>query len=208
MSWLRWIPERGTLPPSPPMEASPDESALPVLFVHGVLGSPGNFEVPATMLAERGRAFVAPAYGEHGTGPIEESFEQILGFVEKQGLKRIDVVGHSLGGLMGLRLARRHPTLVRRLVGLGACYRGAPRHYHAPGVVKTVLGQAYLDLSTRFDAPMPEHTEVVSIVSDNDWIVPNFSSELGTVLRVSTRHEHLPRLGTEILDALSMELEL
>ena len=40
----------------------------------------------------------------------------VLRFLDARGLPRVDLVGHSLGGLVALLLAARDPVRVRRMV--------------------------------------------------------------------------------------------
>lgn len=51
-------------------------------------------------------------------GPIEieEMVDDCAALLEHLGLGNVDVVGHSLGGMIGLWLAAKHPGRVRRLV--------------------------------------------------------------------------------------------
>ncbi|MDC9826161.1 alpha/beta hydrolase [Devosia sp. ZB163] len=55
-------------------------------------------------------------------GPIElaEMVDDCAALLDHLGLERVDVVGHSLGGFLGLALAATHPKRVNRLVTLGA----------------------------------------------------------------------------------------
>jgi aminoacrylate hydrolase len=55
-------------------------------------------------------------------GPIEitEMADDCAALLAHLGLDAVDVVGHSLGGFIGLLLAVRHPTQVRRLVTMGS----------------------------------------------------------------------------------------
>lgn len=206
MSLLRWVPHRGTLPALPPLEQM---AGTPVLLLHGLMGSPGNFEHTVHGLLALGAPVVAPLYGRRGTVRIEQSFAELVEFTgavlaERE---RIDIVGHSLGGHLGLRLAQEFPGRVRTLVGLGAAFRGLPlppnlvvRHG-----VTIVMGRGAGDLMTRvpFEAVVPEGTRVVSLISDTDWFVPAASSEIGEIHRLhGTRHEHLPGLADAILTAL------
>ncbi|WBT08356.1 alpha/beta hydrolase [Corynebacterium sp. SCR221107] len=179
-----------------------------MLFIHGALASPGNFEVPAGMLASRGRAFLAPAYGQRGTGDITQSLEHLLGIVDDISSPQLDIVGHSLGGLLGLQIAQQRPGRVRTLVGLGACFRGVPRRLRFPRLMSLVVGPTVVQLTQtdRFGVDVPAGTSVFSIVSDADAVVPRSSSELGTVIPVhGIRHERLPSLGSEVLRALGYE---
>lgn len=199
--WVNWVPTRGTLPTSPPWR----EGQAPVMFIHGTLASPGNFEVPARLLARRGIPFAAPAFGERGTGDVDASLLELLRVVDSHPAEPLDIVGHSLGGLLGLQIAQARPGRVRTLVGLGACYRGVPRRPRFPRVTRAVLGAAYVQLTEvrRFSDAVPEGTRVVSIVSDADAVVPASSSSLGEVVAVrGVRHERMPQLGAVIIQAL------
>ena len=203
MALLRWVPHRGTLPPLPALE--PD-GPTPVVLLHGLMGSPGNFEATAQALLDVGAPVVAPLYGQRGTVAVESSFHELIDATSSLP-SPVDIVGHSLGGYLGLRLAQEHPGRVRTLVGVGACFRGLPlpprrlvRH-----AIPLVMGRGAGDLMTAdpFPAEVPAGTRVVSLVSDADVIVPAASASLGEVRPLhGVRHEHLPAQATAILDAL------
>lgn len=58
----------------------------------------------------------APAKG-NATGPVAAPVaEEIARYIREQGLNKPAVVGHSMGGTMGMMLAARHPDLVGRLM--------------------------------------------------------------------------------------------
>jgi pimeloyl-ACP methyl ester carboxylesterase len=88
----------------------------PLLLVHGFGGAAWNFSELAPLLA--GRRLIVPDLPGHGgssplPAPTLTGFADVLaGLLEE----RVDVLGHSLGGVVALRLAERHPSLVRRLV--------------------------------------------------------------------------------------------
>ena len=58
----------------------------------------------------------APAKA-NATGPVAAPVaEEIARYIREQGLSKPAVIGHSMGGTMGLMLAARHPDLVDRLM--------------------------------------------------------------------------------------------
>lgn len=184
-----------------------------MLFLHGILASPGNFEEAIRRLAAAGTPVLAPAYGNRGTGDIDKSLAELdalLGAELPADVPHIDIVGHSLGGLLGLRLAHLHPGRVRTLVGIGAAWRGVPlapgrRGQLMRGVLGVVGGRAYrqLLLAEPLPAELPAGTRVISVVSDADRIVPPQTARLGQVHPLpGVAHEHLPQQTDAILSAL------
>ena len=96
----------------------------PVVLVHGLLGHPGQFRVLRRFLVGRGfhdfATFSYPPRVDHqelarGLGRAIEAVCEATGEAE------VDVVGHSLGGLMARHvLERGEGGRIRRLVTLGA----------------------------------------------------------------------------------------
>jgi pimeloyl-[acyl-carrier protein] methyl ester esterase len=88
----------------------------PLLLLHGFGGAAWNFAELVPLLA--GRRFIVPDLPGHGAStPLPAP--SLAGFADAvAGLldEPADVLGHSMGGVVALRLAERHPGLVRRLV--------------------------------------------------------------------------------------------
>ena len=88
----------------------------PLLLVHGFGGAAWNFSELAPLLP--GRRLIVPDLPGHGASvPLPAA--SMAGFADVlAGLLDgpADVVGHSLGGVVALRLAERHPALVRSVV--------------------------------------------------------------------------------------------
>jgi 2-succinyl-6-hydroxy-2,4-cyclohexadiene-1-carboxylate synthase len=95
----------------------------PFVLVHGFTGSRVDFAEQMPALAERGRT-LAPdlrGHGASGRGAESEySFDQlardVLGFLDAVGVERCDLLGHSMGGMVALRIVLAHPERVASLV--------------------------------------------------------------------------------------------
>lgn len=88
----------------------------PLLLLHGFGGAAWNFTAMAGLLA--GRRLVVPDLPGHG-GSSALPAPSLAGFADVvAGLldEPAAVFGHSMGGVVALRLAERHPELVRSLV--------------------------------------------------------------------------------------------
>jgi pimeloyl-ACP methyl ester carboxylesterase len=97
---------------------------FPLLLVHGFTGSSLDWTDVVEPLA-RGRRVVTLDHRGHGespnTGdPVSYTFDQLVAdmsrLVDRLGLERFDLLGHSMGGIVAMRYALLHPERVRSLV--------------------------------------------------------------------------------------------
>jgi 3-oxoadipate enol-lactonase len=110
--------------------------APPLVLLHGLGEGAANWDGVAPAFAQRRRVY-APDLRGHGRSdrPGDYSAElmaaDVLGFLDALALGRVDLIGHSMGGLVGYLLAGDHPERVRRLIledvaALRPRERGAP----------------------------------------------------------------------------------
>jgi pimeloyl-ACP methyl ester carboxylesterase len=97
-------------------------SGPPILLVHGLGGTSLNWAAVAPRLVATGRVLVPdlPGHGK-STAPgslasLEPFAEALVALVEHEQAAPVPVVGHSLGGLVGVRLAVRRPEAVAGIV--------------------------------------------------------------------------------------------
>ena len=101
-----------------------------VLLIPGLASSPQVWASLAGQLSARHRVHLVdiagfagrpPAPSAPAAPPLAAGLAQALAaYIERNGLKNPAVVGHSVGGEVGLMLAARHPTAVGRLVVVDA----------------------------------------------------------------------------------------
>ena len=130
-----------------------------VIFIPGLSSSPAVWQGTVDHLAGRYRVHRihvqgfagAPAEG-NATGPVAAPVaEEIARYIREQGLTKPAVVGHSMGGTMGMMLAARHPDLVGKLMVVDMIpFMGAM--FGPPGTtaesVKPVADQVYAGQSS------------------------------------------------------------
>jgi pimeloyl-ACP methyl ester carboxylesterase len=101
-------------------------AGAPLVLLHGLSGAAANWELLAPRLAERSRVLVPDLPGHSGSAPLPaapslDAFAERVALVaEREGMLPAVLVGHSLGGLVALRLALRRPESVRGVVLAGA----------------------------------------------------------------------------------------
>jgi pimeloyl-ACP methyl ester carboxylesterase len=103
----------------------PSEAEIPVVCIHGLSRQGRDFDHLASDLAATGRRVVCPdLVGRGRSGRLRNADEYALpqycadinALIAHLGAKQVDLVGTSLGGLIGIVLAGQPGTPIRRLV--------------------------------------------------------------------------------------------
>jgi len=128
---------------------------------------------------------------------VAEMTPHCIAFCRALGLKSIDVVGFSLGGMIAQQLALDHPELVQRLILLGTAPRGGEGltfaelsseeqadpvafllgAFFAPSAVSQAAGREYMKrLESRTkdrDLPVSRNSAVAQLAAIREWgIIP------------------------------------
>jgi pimeloyl-ACP methyl ester carboxylesterase len=101
---------------------SPDPSAEPALYLHGLGGASTNFTDLADLLAPwlDGQAIDLPGFGRSGPPAggdysIPAHTRLVIDYLEQSDRGPVHLVGNSMGGAISIQLAARRPDLVRTL---------------------------------------------------------------------------------------------
>jgi pimeloyl-ACP methyl ester carboxylesterase len=158
--------------------------APPVLIIHGFLGTRGSMYMLERRLVDDGFVVVSFNLGTLNLRDIRRSaflihrkIERILAQTPSQ---RIDIIGHSMGGLIGLYYVKKlgGHARVRKLIMMGTPVRGtwaALMGVMTLGLWSTSSWQLlprsrFLDELAQ--GPMPPGVEVHTIAAARDWVVP------------------------------------
>ena len=156
----------------------------PVLIIHGFLGTRGSMYMLERRLVADGFVCVSFNLGTLNVRDIRRSaflihrkIERILAQTPSQ---KIDIIGHSMGGLIGLYYVKKlgGHTRVRKLIMMGTPVRGT--WAALAGVVTLGLWSTsswQLLPRSRFldelaQGAIPPGVEVSSIAAARDWVVP------------------------------------
>lgn len=112
------------------------------LFIHGLGGTPHDYESAVTFLSERGYSSLAMRVAGHGGRPKDLAMTHCADWqssidlaIEKlrQHAQDIILVGTSFGGALALDALRRHPDLISKLVLVNT-----PLSYRIGGAFQTI----------------------------------------------------------------------
>ena len=134
-----------------------------VLWIHGLGESGRCFEAIAAHPALAGAGALIPdlpGYGKTGRPetplPLAAIADHLAGWLAARGAPPVVVAGHSMGGVIGVLLAERHPARLARLVDIdgnvsaGDCtYSGRALERGLPDLIAHVEALAATDLAHR-----------------------------------------------------------
>jgi pimeloyl-ACP methyl ester carboxylesterase len=177
-------------------------SGPPVLLLHGYFATRGSLHLLERNLVRRGHVVMSYPLGAlFNLGDIRDSAgliaRKVESIVAQTGVTHVDIVGHSMGGIVGLyylkRLGGRHR--VRRLVMMGTPAQGT--WSALLGLFTAPLGRASLQLlpGSPFlrelaECPLPRTADVVSIGAMRDWLAPVACTVLEGVRHIAVPTGH------------------
>ena len=171
----------------------------PVVLVHGTFeNAQQNWSALAPYLEARGYCVYALNYGNNGTGEIHQSAIELKNFIEgfvlpNSGASKVDIVGHSQGGLMPRDYINNlgGNAYVDELVGLSpsnhgttnpGAYTQSPctacqeQQYNSPYIqsvnnpTETKYPVDYTVVQTRYDEVVTPYTSAFLAADDNTQV--------------------------------------
>jgi triacylglycerol lipase len=180
----------------------------PTLVIHGFLGTRGAMILMERYLKNLGFPVMSLTLGALNLGDISKSAkivaEKVIHMRERFDIDKINVVAHSMGGLIGLDYIKHYggAPSVRRLVSIGTPYHGAPIALASiifmpwtgllgKGVWQLLPGSSFL--TSLHQGSLPADVEIINIIAKNDGVIsPNRCVLEGARnLLISTNHAGL-----------------
>lgn len=114
-----------------------DGPKLPLLLLHGLLGSSANWLQLAGELSQQGHGCLVPDLRNHGRSPHDEVMDygamvaDVVALLDEYQLSRVMVLGHSMGAKVGMYLALEYPERVERLISVDMAPTQTPNRFGA-----------------------------------------------------------------------------
>ncbi|MEW5887827.1 MAG: alpha/beta hydrolase [Pseudomonadota bacterium] len=105
----------------------PFDARLPaVVFIHGAQNDHSVWGLQSRYFAHHGRTVLVPDLPGHGRSPgpvltsVEAMADWLVALLDAAGVARASLVGHSMGSLISLDAAARHPQRVAHIALIGS----------------------------------------------------------------------------------------
>jgi len=134
-----------------------------VILIPGLASSRAVWAPTAKALEDRYRVhlvqvagFAGDPAGANVDGAVAAGVaEGLAAYIQAKGLKAPAVIGHSLGGTIGLMLAARHPGLVGRLMVVDM-FPNLAMAYFGPGASREAVAKGAADFRQRIETASPD----------------------------------------------------
>jgi pimeloyl-ACP methyl ester carboxylesterase len=179
-----------------------DDRHPPVLLIHGFLGTRGSMYPLERRLADEGLCVFSFNLGALNSRDIRASsfliHRKIESILSQTSVRRIDIVGHSMGGLIGLYYIKKlgGQARVRRLVMMGTPVKGT---WAALAGVATLglwsksswqlLPRSHF-LDELSQGPLPADVDIFTLAAVRDWVCPLPSTRLRGATSVTVPMGH------------------
>ncbi len=128
----------------------------PVIILHGLFGLSDNWVTFGRQLGEHYSVYI-PDLRNHGQSPHSKVFDfpslenDLNEFAEENGLEKILLIGHSLGGKTAMFFTLRHPELVRKLAVIDISLRKSPPGNDHQALLTAMMGVDFNAAKSRSD---------------------------------------------------------
>jgi triacylglycerol lipase len=179
-----------------------DDRHPPVLLIHGFLGTRGSMYPLERRLADEGLCVFSFNLGALNSRDIRASafliHRKIESILSQTSVKRIDIVGHSMGGLIGLYYIKKlgGQARVRRLIMMGTPIKGT---WAALAGVATLglfsksswqlLPRSHF-LDELSQGSLPPEVDIYTLAAVRDWVCPLPTTRLRGSTAVTVRMGH------------------
>ena len=145
----------------------------PVILLHGWLGSWGLWQETMTFLASNYRTYALDFWGFGDSGKKRTSYEiadfvdLVDQFMDQLGIVKAPIIGHSLGGTVGLSVAINYPQRATKVAVIGS-----PIHGSSLDLVLKLFGVrpiAYIVHNTMWALKIGFKIASPVITSDKNW---------------------------------------
>ncbi len=160
-----------------------DPQGVPLLAIHGITAHGARY-APMSATVFAGRNVVSPDLRGHGNSPceapwnLETHVEDLIAVLDSLGWDCVDVMGHSLGGNLALRLLSAHPGRVKRVMLLDPAF-DLPAADMTGAARSTMPDDSFATQAELIEARRAGRSEAALPHSDADVLISSFAGDDG-----------------------------
>jgi esterase len=130
----------------------------PLIILHGLLGISDNWAGIARKIADDGYRVLIPDQRNHGRSPHHPVLnyyaltDDLSEFIEKRGLEKPIIMGHSMGGKVAMRYTLENPGSVSRIIIVDTSLRTYVRFNYHLNLIDAMLSVDFSKSASRAEA--------------------------------------------------------
>ncbi len=173
----------------------------PLIILHGLFGSSDNWHTVAKTFSVTHQVYLVDQRN-HGQSPHSDDInyqllaEDLHQFVEGHGLKKVDVIGHSMGGKAAMNCAVKYPDQIEKLVVVDIAPKAYPVHHDRLVAGMKALALDQLTSRNEADSMLAAH---VPDASERQFLLKNLVRKTGGgfewKINLKAIDKHLKELG-------------
>lgn len=180
-------------------------NGFPIVILHGFLGMSDNWKTLGKKISDQGFQVHLADQRNHGRSPHSEVFnynvlaEDLKTYCDEQGLNKIHLLGHSMGGKTAMLFAVKYPELLNRLMIADI----GPKYYplHHQDILEGLDSLDFEVLKSRTDVDMALE-EYVPDAGIRMFLLKNLywkeKNELGLRMHLKALIDNVSEIGVEL----------
>ncbi|MFJ6154372.1 alpha/beta fold hydrolase [Micromonospora profundi] len=178
-----------------------DEDKPPTLLLHAMGMTTGDWDVIASGLRVDRTVYAVDLRGHGasdwpGTYTMDLFAHDVIGVLDRLDIGAVDLVGHSLGGLVACRVTAERPELVRKLVleDIGFLHPRPPRLPERPAGDLPFDWHMVEQIRPQIDAPDPGWADIVARITAPALLIAGGATS-------PVPQQHIAELADRLADA-------
>ena len=176
----------------------------PVLLLHGLFGMSDNLQSFGRQLAEKNHKVIIVDLRNHGQSPHDSAHsyqlmtDDIVELLQELNLSRLDIIGHSMGGKVVLKLLNAHAEKINKAVVIDIAPWFYPIHHRE--ILDALLAIDLTVIRTRKDAEralaenIKDQGTLFFLLKNLYWAEPD---QLAWRFNLQVLNQHIELIGEE-----------
>ncbi len=186
----------------------------PIIILHGLFGVSDNWVHFARSISSIANIII-PDLRNHGLSEhsrvhnYDAMMDDVIELMDKLEIEKANIIGHSMGGKLAMKLALCSPERVGKLMVVDISPRSYKHYNEHQSLIEVMLSVDFDEITSREKAEtflakqIPERRLLLFVLKNLYWIRPN---RLGWRLNLNALYENLPYIYEEITSSTASDV--